>query len=680
MTWFLKGPDDPTQMEPTTPDVPAQSFMSGISADFQENYLQSGANHAAQRVVDGIETDSAMKAIQLLGGDQAVLSQILKTTQSDPAPGSEYSRFTQDLLSKGSSIPIGLVQNFRGYRQRILDLARKDAAANPDKWKGITLSPADIQTTANKQLQKQLTDLQNTASAAPNTGIWGPLAGFIGQQLDWKNALLLAVGGEGAAARSLGATMAREAGVNMIAEGLQLPTQDDMAKRLGQPEQNPFYALGAAALFGGAFGFGAHVVGRAFPLALDPQARVDAAARGLKYWTDKPMTEPLPGKSATDSQTIVNTAQAAIPSGDPIEAAKVASDITPTTSTEPLFPDLPERPVKPAAEAPAEPVAPVEAAPAPEAPAPAKAVPEKAPQSLRDFATGHGIWKGDPLATEAAALGYKRPGFLRASHASETAKGGLTMEEANQKAIAAGYLPQDATAGDYITALKQDISAGKSTEGRVLPQPKTVDPLDRAYEEARAPQKKAPKPTGDPNADFMAKTPQQDGLFFKNTDAFKNSADPVADIGNLVQRYADEQGISLEKGDVAKVADAIWRNDGGDAKAAIEALRKQRADLQARQAAEGPALSASDAQQNAMAASNAAASYQRRFNDPTSPEAQRAQAEIIQNWRDEIAKGNDPAVEWDANGNATAYASDYLDEISKENDLADTIQHCGAPK
>jgi hypothetical protein len=248
----------------------------------------------------------------------------------------------------------------------------------------------------------------------------------------------------------------------------------------------------------------------------------------------------------------------------------------------------------------------------------------KAPPSLKDFVTARGVWAGDPMIADLKALGYQRPGLIRAEKyvagdmgsnaltASQAkrvreavakgdpipvftksrkpaTRGGMTLDGLREAAVEAGYLPEGSTISDMLEALNRDIRAPSTGGERVYALGDMQDASAwYAYQEHQAAYAqfldtgKAPEYRS-PIEDVQAKVPAKDGLFFTKENIFGLHLGPDAhgDITKELKLYAGERGFKLLPREYSEIADTLIRNEGGDAALLMErAMERELSDAE----------------------------------------------------------------------------------------------------
>jgi hypothetical protein len=315
MTYFLNNANEDTPIRPRGRDAQPSSLWQGLGSSFNRAALENDANFRLSRERQSMSRSLAEKAWEKLG-DEAVRSG-LKSSNIYVAEG------------KGSD---ALGSNMRAI-PGVLEMARADAAANPQNWSDLDVSDEAIDASINAKFQAEHADAMSILDMMPGwRGATDLLGGMAGITMDMKNAPFMLLGGSGPILRVMG----REALINAGAEASFLPAQYEMAERLDIYDPNvPLQlamAAGAGAIFGGA---------------------VEAGSRAFSYMRGRnrlpPTADPVFDAGAIDA------AEDAIIAGDnPFEAAgRVLADAPPRLdplvlrnplNIEPLIPERAEAP------------------------------------------------------------------------------------------------------------------------------------------------------------------------------------------------------------------------------------------------------------------------------------------------------------------------------------------------
>lgn len=282
----------PSTRETPLPGIPAPGGEVATAgerfvAQVKLAALRNDANFNAQRERDRIERELANQVI---------------------------ARIPRERLGEGP--------NAAFTQEEILNIAREMAAETPDAFADVDLSPEAIETRLNETLKEQRDELEQIVAMSPEGGAISEfIANMIGTTADIKNAPFLLLGGGGSVMR----VMAREAMLNMMAEGINMPQRFDIAERLEEPAPNVLSELAAAAAFGGILGGGAA-----------------ALARGVQIYMGR--GRPPAGRPQTpDEEARINAVEDRIATDTPVavveEAIERAERVRPTRD-----PDLPTEP------------------------------------------------------------------------------------------------------------------------------------------------------------------------------------------------------------------------------------------------------------------------------------------------------------------------------------------------
>jgi len=189
--------------------------------------------------------------------------------------------------------------------ETVLDLARKEAQANPDRWSDLDLSEGGIEARTQERLRADdAADAEMIAlSPAP---IRNSIIGSLGAGLvDPVNLALIPFGlGSGSLLRVIG----REALLGATAEVIEYPTRADMAEYLGKPAPSLLESAAYGAVGGAVLGGAIEGIPRAF--------------QAYRLYRDATRVERDRTVSAPTQEAAIQKAEAAIVSGgDPVRAA-----------------------------------------------------------------------------------------------------------------------------------------------------------------------------------------------------------------------------------------------------------------------------------------------------------------------------------------------------------------------
>lgn len=289
MTYFLDAPTTPAPRR--NPDLKLTDNWSGLGAAVEQGWQAADVGAQRSRQVKWETQLAAEPAANRLGIE--ALNE--RFTQADagydhlrPAPTTVDDFFAMH-GPRASEIA--------------LELAREKAAAEPDAWKDLDLSPEGIETRVTEQRAKELEENQQIIAMSPNPGR-NSVLGEIGAAIaDPINIALAPLGGGGG---SLLRIMGREAMINAGAEAVQFPARQRVAKELGQAAPDFLESVALGAVGGAALGGVFHGVGRA-----------------VQYFKTRSRVHVPVGESPINSALAANAAEDALIVGDdPIEAAR----------------------------------------------------------------------------------------------------------------------------------------------------------------------------------------------------------------------------------------------------------------------------------------------------------------------------------------------------------------------
>ena len=303
MTFFLRDPGR-VDLTPRGPDRGPSSFVEGLGGAFSSARIENDANFMAGATLGDVKRDLARTVRDRLG-DEEVMRQAEE----------------RGLVGIGSGIWKDSRAEVAAFR-----LGRALAAENPDAWVDHDFTEAGVEAEVNRRLQERHTQAREAVDLMPGGAfLAGMLGGMAGTTADVKNLpFLLLGGGSGSLARIIG----REAALNVAAEAAFLPSQFEMAKRLGIPDPDVTQQLAMAAVAGG-------IIGGAVP----------AAQRGYGYFrgrnevpsSPRPQVEAESLADRVEDALATRHAPAAAVNEIRREAPPVAREDWP--NREPLFPE-----------------------------------------------------------------------------------------------------------------------------------------------------------------------------------------------------------------------------------------------------------------------------------------------------------------------------------------------------
>lgn len=313
---------NPTKVrQPRGPDIAIPEGFDGLGAAFGIANRNGNWGWQYQRMTISDRADLARSALGILGPDAAT-KVITESGRSGRAAGIG----AQTVREANPGDPVADM----GEREvsRVLDMARADASANPDKWKAIDLTDEGI---AARVTQRQIEqDNEETAivSMMPKGSGLATLVAEIGSAAsDPRTLPLMLLGGGGGSILKI---IGREAGLNTLAEGVTFADRKATAERLGKPAPDLVDSLAIAAIGGAAFG-----------------AAFEGIARGAHYFMGRSAIPKAFADSPVLAEDAISAAEQAMHAGkDPLAAIKAAMRDTPEPR-EPLIPQDTPMPKEP---------------------------------------------------------------------------------------------------------------------------------------------------------------------------------------------------------------------------------------------------------------------------------------------------------------------------------------------
>lgn len=431
------------------------------------------------------------------------------------------------------------------HPSRLLEIAREEAAANPEAWQDVDLSEEWVEAQVNEQLQAERDDLAGIIAMSPQSGIISEFtAAMTGTMADPINlAAMMAGGGSGSLLRIIG----REAMLNVAAETAMMPQRFDMADRLEEPAPNVVAELAMAGAFGGAFGGGVEALRRgvmafkrrgAIPKDLPQTPEVEATINAIEDMivNDEPLEniiekarDIVPPRASAPDEIVVT----------PLPDAEPSAAINPVMDE--LIPDMPKPPKGPR------------------------------PERLTTFIVKKGgIFKGDDRG-DLAALDYRRPGFLKKDKIVRSSAGnnggGLEIDYMREAAAEAGYLPMDSTISDFLDLIAEDANPHAPNVYRM-----GDDDFEFAQYERNRIEIEKMHTQGGAVADFRAGEDTGRGLFIDlNDELLWFDTTPFDEITMRVDSYLEDIGLNdvltpLEKQNIVKELE----KSGGDGAYLVE--------------------------------------------------------------------------------------------------------------
>ncbi|WP_278376115.1 hypothetical protein [Sulfitobacter pontiacus] len=550
MTFFLNGPETPPKIKANAPQEDLPTWGEGLMAAGSSAQLENDSNFVAARRRIGVRDDMARDVVPRLGMDQ-----IRPIIEERNAKAIEQGMPSQ-VVEIPDTVEEAVALLGPNFASKAIEMARSAAEADPDAWADIDLSDEAIETQTNERLRAEYEDAQQILEMMPGGRAAAEfVGGMVGITADVKNLPFLALGGGGG---SIARVMGREAAINMGAEAAFLPSQFEMAERLGIPDPSVASQLAMAAGAGAILGGG-----------------VAAAQRGWSYYKGRNQTKPIGRMDQLRTQIMVDQTEDILTSdtAQPFEqidrlVAEAGADIeaAPYQLENPINPERP--PLLPAdpPEASPEQAPAVIAADAPTAPTPKSKKPANPrPTSLKSFVVNQGgIWKGDE-GGDISALEYRRPGFLKNNKRVDSTAGnnggGLPLDTMRERAVEQGYLPEGATVNDLIDALDSDVRGTR----RIYSQAE-----EAVADEWRIFDGEGTSKDPDAVADFEAMQPT-DGQFYVDRDAYEFGGNPEADIEMAVRGWMDDNGWSdiLTDAESREII-SVLQERGGDPEYLVE--------------------------------------------------------------------------------------------------------------
>lgn len=298
MTFFLpKRPaDEPAPRLDAPQEGGTPNVFESFAAGFEKAQLENDSNFRLNREVLRQSRSIAERAMPLLEGVD--------------------EKFTEAGINRRGRDAETLLRTDRKAVALVLDMAREQAAQNPDAWADIDLSNEAIQSNVEEALRSEYQEAVDLLEVTPR-----PVAEFIGAMagmtVDVKNApFLLLGGGAGSFARVAG----REALMNTVAEGSFLPSQFKMAEVLDIADPNVPQQLVLAGAAGGTLG-----------------VLFEGGRRAAGYFLGRQSVQPLPGYTRAETEALVDEIEDAI-QADPLRDVRevTGSEVRPTRPAEAL--------------------------------------------------------------------------------------------------------------------------------------------------------------------------------------------------------------------------------------------------------------------------------------------------------------------------------------------------------
>ena len=281
MTFFLNGPETPPKIKANAPQEDLPTWGEGLMAAGSSAQLENDSNFVAARRRIGVRDDMARDVVPRLGMDQ-----IRPIIEERNAKAIEQGMPSQ-VVEIPDTVEEAVALLGPNFASKAIEMARSAAEADPDAWADIDLSDEAIETQTNERLRAEYEDAQQILEMMPGGRAAAEFVGGMGGiTADVKNLPFLALGGGGG---SIARVMGREAAINMGAEAAFLPSQFEMAERLGIPDPSVASQLAMAAGAGAILGGG-----------------VAAAQRGWSYYKGRNQTKPIGRMDQLRTQIMVD--------------------------------------------------------------------------------------------------------------------------------------------------------------------------------------------------------------------------------------------------------------------------------------------------------------------------------------------------------------------------------------
>ena len=281
MTFFLNGPETPPKIKANAPQEDLPTWGEGLMAAGSSAQLENDSNFVAARRRIGVRDDMARDVVPRLGMDQ-----IRPIIEERNAKAIEQGMPSQ-VVEIPDTVEEAVALLGPNFASKAIEMARSAAEADPDAWADIDLSDEAIETQTNERLRAEYEDAQQILEMMPGGRAAAEfVGGMVGITADVKNLPFLALGGGGG---SIARVMGREAAINMGAEAAFLPSQFEMAERLGIPDPSVASQLAMAAGAGAILGGG-----------------VAAAQRGWSYYKGRNQTKPIGRMDQLRTQIMVD--------------------------------------------------------------------------------------------------------------------------------------------------------------------------------------------------------------------------------------------------------------------------------------------------------------------------------------------------------------------------------------
>lgn len=299
MTYFLDdAPEQAVKIGPSQDEVPEQpGFLQGFGASFDAAAIERNSFLLQQRTVRRVASERAQSALDRMDQDE-----VAKALQERNVIG-----YWLD--------PKVAVNGDPRAAAVVIQMARQQAQAAPDAWADLDLSDESMVSEAQASLQERYQSEMEVASRTG--GVTNFLGSTAAMMADPRNlSFMLLTAGRG----SFLSVMGREAMINVLAEGVTLPSQFEMADVLDIPDPSVSEALATAAIGGAAFG-----------------ALGEGLARGIAYYRGRYQNVPvIPGFTPDESREILQALEDSLVSETPFtDAEAIATAVSERTPQPP---------------------------------------------------------------------------------------------------------------------------------------------------------------------------------------------------------------------------------------------------------------------------------------------------------------------------------------------------------
>lgn len=272
MTYFLE--DKPIERVASGRTGGLPSEWDAFAARWQASNIEGGyRNFEDVKGRREVQTERFDTAINTLG-DQRVIEGLAERGLVSP---------------EMKTLNRALYRNSPAVVQAIEEMARADAADNPDAWGDFDTSDDAVEKEALARTAAEYEELQQTIAMSPEGAIRDLAAELGSGMLNQKSIPFLVMGGGSGSFLRVAGT---EALINMGVEATLLPSQFQVAEDLQIADPNVLEQLGTAAVAGAAFGVGAEALGRGLRYVL---GRRETRPAGMAPLEAEMLTQRLEG-------------------------------------------------------------------------------------------------------------------------------------------------------------------------------------------------------------------------------------------------------------------------------------------------------------------------------------------------------------------------------------------------